>query len=283
MHEINPSSPLSLMPNAAPTRVVRSEPDNSFHRHVDEEKSAESHERPSTTDPADVADKQPNAAAGTTIHEQALRLDSSGSSLSNTTAGLPGALPLPILPESLTGRDAQLYPQSLRVIGYLSMLGEHGDSSYAMPSVDGHADLQTAAMNVHIDHTGAEGSIVSSEPIASNAETAFSATIAAQGVPRGERNRDGDFAAVAESAGALPAATDVAKRLVRLTGDPRSATLWVRDYRMGTEQSIAMAKEAYRQAQDSGGSIARVVVNGHEVWRAAAGDITNTKGKSHGG
>lgn len=72
--------------------------------------------------------------------------------------------------------------------------------------------------------------------------------------------------AVATLAGAIPSALWTERLLRTVEAADRSVTVWLRDYRLDEKQLSATVGEILRTHAD-GERIARVVINGNEVWR----------------
>jgi|GEM_PF-3770507 len=76
-----------------------------------------------------------------------------------------------------------------------------------------------------------------------------------------------------------PLASEWTRSYIRLAAGDEGTTAWLRDYRLDTD-GIARASQALRQLSGEGQPVARVMVNGHETWRASA---PNDKDTIHGG
>jgi len=176
------------------------------------------------------------------------------------------------------GAIGRVYLQSLHVVGYLSMLTQGGQSVETPSSltclaadVMNHVVQATEGMQVAAQREAFEGS--GSVVTAKAAEVPLST----------EWNED---EAPTVSGSSPTAARDVsatwAKQFVHLTGAEQVATLWIRDYRLDAAQRRAIADHLRALARVAGEPVARVVVNGEEIWRDGAVAVTDYRGNQHG-
>jgi hypothetical protein len=76
-----------------------------------------------------------------------------------------------------------------------------------------------------------------------------------------------------ESDAAMSAERFWAERLMRLThGSDGRATVWLRDYGLKESEFGHVAAELRQRGREEGLLIGRVVINGHEIWRAATSE-----------
>jgi hypothetical protein len=70
---------------------------------------------------------------------------------------------------------------------------------------------------------------------------------------------------------ASAAATAWPQRSLRwIPDDPRGATVWVRDYTLSTADADSLLADLFRESAAQGTPLRRVMLNGHELWRAPA-------------
>jgi hypothetical protein len=85
-----------------------------------------------------------------------------------------------------------------------------------------------------------------------------------------DRAAAGDHAAPA-GAQASAAATAWPQRALRwIADDPHGATVWVRDYTLAAADVESLLADLFRESAAQGTPLRRVMLNGHELWRAPA-------------
>jgi hypothetical protein len=169
-------------------------------------------------------------------------------------------------PSSLAGLSARIYPQSLRVIGYLSMLGA-GDARAVAQGTAAATSWPPPAQASSASDLCAPSPVLPEAAFRDVAETGAGAQAAiAAPAPVPEH---GDIAIEAVAGGDTPGpAAEWARRLVRFEGG--TATLWIRDFRLDPAQRQALAAQLREHARGMGRTVDRVMVNGEEIWRDGA-------------
>ena len=210
------------------------------------------------------------------------------STLESDNAGVDGALgpvpnamfvrdeastpPIGLLSGMLTW--SRVFPEHLVASGYLSMVDMAGreanvraeQNALEGPSADIHEwDVTAPAPPPDLIQDFPEAESTSaldplSQPMAGNEETA--ASIDLEVMPS------------SQISGAATLADHLwAERLIRLTRDGHGAsTVWLRDYGLKENELESVAAELRLCGQQEGVLIGRVVINGHEVWRAATSE-----------
>lgn len=175
--------------------------------------------------------------------------------------------------DALFGAGATIYPQSLAVVGYLSMANT-GESAPAQPSASvGSAVAVLAGSQVAVAPSGMPGG----DPVGGQCEAAMpsygmpGAAVAGTG-PAGD-GVDELRAALASEA----APQWLAKRL-SIVGSEQGAVIYLRDFRLAESQRGAVVDALREQARKLGQPLARIVVNGQECWRADGAQLSGNQG-----
>jgi hypothetical protein len=178
---------------------------------------------------------------------------------------------------AMSGLSGRIYPESLRVIGYLSMLeGNVGVTTKASDAISLPLPEQAAMLP-----SPATISVVKAEATPrDDVHIDGQALMGASELDEGSAGSEAP-AAIGQSTAASGAQVEWLHRLIRLEGD--TATLWIRDFRLDDSQKHALATQLRDYARTTGSLVRRVMVNGEELWRAGAGKDANNKGVSYGG
>lgn len=179
--------------------------------------------------------------------------------------------------DGLFGAGAKIYPQSLAVIGYLSMAnGEAGDGT---PAVGSLPDREAASTAREASPPGSTDTAVSSaQPLADAAAELIA------GAPG--HMATGGLGSLADSVDDLHAALAaeasphwLARRLAVVEG-AHGAVMYLRDFRLADGERGAVVDALLMHAKQRGLQLERVVVNGQECWRADASPLMNDRGET---
>lgn len=210
------------------------------------------------------------------------------STLESDNAGVDGALgpvpnamfmrdeastpPIGLLSGMLTW--SRVFPQHLVASGYLSMVDmarREANVSAEQNALEGSgADIHELGVNTPTPPPD----LISDSP---EAESTSALDPPNQPMAGNEGAATSIDPEVAPSSRALDAATLAdsvwAERLIRLTRDGHGgSTVWLRDYGLKENKLESVAAELRLRGQQEGVLIGRVVINGHEVWRAATSE-----------
>lgn len=166
---------------------------------------------------------------------------------------------------------SRVYPEHLIASGYLSMVDTAANGGGVLPE-------RLVCVGPDADIRGSDKSATPTADLNPDAGSAATSLFGGlhQSIADGMAAEGlGTDSEVASSTRKLDAAMFAdrfwAERLVRLThdGDGQS-TIWLRDYRLKANDFESVAAKLRWHGRQEGAPISRVVINGREVWRAAA-------------
>lgn len=188
------------------------------------------------------------------------------------------AVPLASM-DAVFGEGATIYPQGLAVVGYLSMLPTGAD--IAQGSVPGSSAAGASASDVPGPLAGI--TVPALIPATSDTQAGPHSGAGAGEMPPPETFGD---EGVDPSRAALDGAemTRWLLRRLSLSGKGEGATLRLRDYRLDASNEQTLADRLLAIARDNDWPVARIVVNGREIWRQTGATIQQLQGgETHGG
>lgn len=181
------------------------------------------------------------------------------------TAGEPDALiKTAVLPAGASAREGVLYEWQLRSQQSLSQFPTGSPRKAAAPP-SGSATANPG-QPLELARGGVPSFSVLAPAVMDEALQAGNLLPLAMPTASGPNDPASSRQTVAALAGAMPSALWTERLLRTVEAPDRSVTVWLRDYRLDEEQLPAMLDEILRTHAD-GERIARVVVNGNEVWR----------------
>jgi hypothetical protein len=176
----------------------------------------------------------------------------------------------------LPGLSGRIYPQSLRVVGYLSMLEGVPGAPVTADEISKPGLFASAAL---------PPTPIPTSVLEANGVSMANTGLESQAAPFGKT-------APPEASGSNEVANDTQlsdvglqgqgewlHQLVRFEGN--TATLWIRDFRLNESQKQALATKLRGYARAVGTPIKRVMVNGEVLWREDA-TTDNNKGAAYG-
>jgi hypothetical protein len=167
------------------------------------------------------------------------------------------------LRSSVTELDARIYPQSLRVTGYLSIL-----ASKETPAISPDVEVMLPFRGPAADPRARGGDQPLPIPASFlHADDKLRATVPISTDESGVAQEQGDVARETDASTAVPGLfPEWAKRLARFEGG--TATLWIRDFHLDPTQRQMAAEQLREYARGRGWTVDRVMVNGQEIWHA---------------
>ncbi len=184
-------------------------------------------------------------------------------------------LPMPSTSvESTLGAGATIYPQGLRVIGYLSMLGVQ--TTHDLSAVSPSSADNAAAIEQRASMPGQGYELVGGE----TAGCSLHYAVVSAPIDADRSTMPGDEGTTVDATAAVdtsPAGRWLRRRLSAAIGES-GTTLRLRDYHLAEGDIPAVVDTLLSHARHGGYEVSRIVVNGREVWAATGGPLM-TAGK----
>lgn len=171
------------------------------------------------------------------------------------------ALPLAST-DAVFGEGAKIYPQALAVVGYLSMLPNPDEAGTPYP--EGLKAASGAVMGAASVPQTDSRNAAPATPAEPSPHELFPGAVHDARHPGPVP--DGEADPVHTSIDATEIGAWLQRRLT-FSGKGANATLRLRDYRLARSEHEALVGQLVSMAKDQGWPVARIVVNGREIWR----------------
>lgn len=181
--------------------------------------------------------------------------------------------------DSVFGEGAKIYPQGLAVVGYLSMLPSRDPAALVMLPLTAQSAVDKASAGMVV----APSSLGRMAATIQTPSGALLPDITAVTAPSDQGVEDG-VEPMRVAFGGAEMTTWLMRRL-SFSGYGETATLRLRDYRLVVGDERALADRLLAIAHENGWPVARIVVNGREIWcRPGTTPSTHPPGvETHGG
>lgn len=162
------------------------------------------------------------------------------------------------------GEGATIYPQGLAVVGYLSMLPP-GSAEAGAPAPAGVVSSNATSEALPAQASAPIAMAQTSTVTANQVDAPSLQAVVVSGLDDTDGGDGSDLMRVTTSETA-----ELSLWLLRrlsFGGQGADATLRLRDYRLASGDEPVLVQHLLRFAKEQGWPVARIVVNGHEIWR----------------